>query len=52
MTPDKIKLLLESYYSGDISPDDYEILLSTMREAKNLPPELENECRMLLTVDS
>ena len=52
MTPDKIKLLLESYYAGDISPDDYEILLSTMREAKNLPPELENECRMLLTVDS
>lgn len=52
MTPDKIKLLLESYYSGDISPDDYEILLSTMREAKNLPPELENERRMLLTVDS
>lgn len=52
MTPDKIKLLLASYYSGDISPDDYEILLSTMREAKNLPPELENERRMLLTVDS
>lgn len=52
MTLDKIKLLLESYYSGDISPDDYETLLSMMRQKKDLPPELENERRILLTVDS
>lgn len=52
MAPDKIKLLLESYYSGDISPEDYETLLSEMKEAKGLPPELEIECRILLSVDS
>lgn len=52
MTLDKIKLLLESYYSGDISPEDYEMLLSSMKEIDNLPPELENERRMLLAVDS
>lgn len=52
MTPDEIKILLESYYSGDISPDDYVTLLSEMKEAKDLPPELENERRILLSVDS
>lgn len=52
MTLDKIKLLLESYYSGEISPEDYEMLLSSMKEIDDLPPELENERRMLLAVDS
>ncbi|WP_303032276.1 hypothetical protein [uncultured Duncaniella sp.] len=52
MTTDEIKILFESYYSGDISPDDYETLLSVMKEAKDLPPELEKECRILLKVDS
>lgn len=52
MAPDEIKILLERYYSGDMSPDDYETLLSAMKEAKDLPPELENECRILLSVDS
>lgn len=52
MAPDEIKILLESYYSGDISPDDYETLLSEMKEAKDLPPELEYERRILLSVDS
>lgn len=52
MTLDKIKLLLESYYSGEISPEDYEMLLSSMKEIDDLPPELENERRILLAVDS
>lgn len=52
MATDKIKTLLERYYAGDISPDDYETLLSEMKAAKDLPPELENECRLLLSVDS
>lgn len=52
MKPEKIRLLLKSYYTGDISPKDYEILLSAIKEAKNLPPELEAERRMLLAVES
>lgn len=52
MKPERIRLLLESYYSGDISPKDYETLLSAIKEAKNLPPELEAERRMLLAVES
>lgn len=52
MKPERIKLLLESYYSGDISPTDYETLISAIKEENNLPPELEAERRMLLAVES
>lgn len=48
----RIKHLLERYYSGDISPDDYQELLSFLKENNELPPELETECRMLLAVDA
>lgn len=47
-----IKDLLDRYYSGDISPDDYEILLSTLKECGELTPDLEMERRMLLAVQS
>lgn len=47
-----IKDLLDRYYSGDISPDEYGILLSALKDCGELTPELEMERRMLLAVQS
>lgn len=52
MEQNKIEYLLEKYYSGEISPDDYEKLLSILKEPRNLAPELEAERRILLAIES
>ncbi len=40
------------YYSGEISSDDYKALLSLLKEARDLSPELETECRIFLAIES
>lgn len=52
MEADKLKILLGKYYSGDIMPDEYQSLLATLKEADKLTPELEDERRMLLAIES
>ncbi len=47
-----LKILIDRYYSGDISPDEFEVLLSAFKENICLPPELENERRMFLAIES
>lgn len=49
---DKIKTLLDKYYSGIISPDEYGILISALKEDESLAPELEAEKRMFLSIES
>lgn len=52
METDKLKILLGKYYSGDIMPDEYQSLLSILKETEELSPELEAERRILLEIDS
>lgn len=52
MDADRIKELLDKYYSGDILPEEYQILISALTEADELIPELEAERRILLAIDS
>lgn len=48
----KINRLLDKYYSGEILPEEYESLLSFLKEARDLTPELEAERRMLIAIDA
>lgn len=52
MTPYRIKFLIDKYYSGEISPDDYEALLSALKEVGELTPELDAEREILLAIES
>lgn len=52
MEADKLKILLDEYYAGDILPNEYQLLLSALKEADELSPELEAERRMLLAIES
>lgn len=52
MDADRIKKMLDKYYSGDILPEEYQILISALTEADELIPELEAERRILLAIDS
>lgn len=52
MDANRIKKMLDKYYSGDILPEEYQILISALTEADELIPELEAERRILLAIDS
>lgn len=52
MEADRLKILLEKYYTGEILPNEYQSLLSALKEADELSPELEAERRMLLAFES
>ena len=52
MDATKIRHLFDLYYSGDITPEEYESLLSFLKEARDLTPELEAERRMLMAIDA
>lgn len=52
MEADKLKILLGEYYAGDILPNEYQFLLSALKEADELSPELDAERRMLLAIES
>lgn len=52
MKSDRIEFLLNRYYSGEISPDEYEELISAFKEFGNLTPELEIERRILFAIES
>ncbi|MCI9607304.1 MAG: hypothetical protein HFJ94_03910 [Muribaculaceae bacterium] len=52
MDVDKIKKMLDKYYSGNILPEEYQILISVLKEADELIPELEAERRILLAIES
>lgn len=52
MESDRIKILLDKYYSGEISPNEYEILLSALKEYGGMTPELEAERKMFLAIES
>lgn len=48
----KLKILLDKYYSGDILPDEYQTLLSSINENIELSPELDAERKMFLAIES
>lgn len=48
----KIIRLLDRYYSGEISPEEYETLISFFKKTKDLTPELEAERRMLIAIET
>ena len=48
----KLKVLLDRYYSGDILPDEYQTLLSCLKDNVELAPDLEAEQKMLLAIES
>lgn len=52
MVADKLKILIDKYYSGDILPDEYQHLLSVLKDAGELTPELEAERNMFLAIES
>ena len=52
MEADRLKILLEKYYTGEILPNEYQSLLSALKEADELSPELKAERRMLLAFES
>lgn len=52
MEAHKLKILLDKYYSGDILPDEYLHLLSVLKDAGELTPELEAERNMFLAIES
>lgn len=52
MESNRIKILLDKYYSGEISPNEYEILLSALKEYGGMTPELEAERKMFLAIES
>ncbi len=52
MEADRLKILLEKYYTGDILPNEYQSLLSALKESDELAPELNAERRMLLAIES
>lgn len=47
----EIRTLLESYYDGSLSPEGMAELRRLLGAAPSLPPELEVERRMLMTID-
>lgn len=49
---DKLKELLDSYYSGDISPEDYRILLSAMEGNDQVSAEMKMEQKMFEAIES
>ena len=52
MESDRIKILLDKYYSGEISPNEYKILLSALKKYGGMTPELEADCKMFLAIES
>ena len=52
MDVDKIKKLLDKYYSGDILPEECQVLISMLKETDDLIPELDAERRMFLAIES
>ncbi len=52
MEADRLKILFEKYYTGDILPHEYQYLLSALKECDELAPELDAERRMLLAIES
>ena len=52
MEESKIKILLDKYYSGDILPDEYKTLRSSLNENVKLSPELDAERKMFLSIES
>lgn len=51
MTKAEIKIMLDRYYSGDISPEEHETLISELKDIR-ATPELETERKMLLALAS
>lgn len=52
MEATKLKLLIDKYYSGDILPDEYQTLLSSLKKNAELTPELNAERHILLAIES
>lgn len=52
METDEITVLLDRYYSGSISPEEYKVLLKALDESDALPPELEAERKMFRAIRS
>lgn len=52
MEVDRLKILFDKYYSGDILQNEYQSLLSELKESDELAPELDAERRMLLAIES
>lgn len=52
MEVEKIKELMERYYSGDILPDEYNTLKETLLNSNKLTPELEIERKAFAFIDS
>lgn len=52
MEADRLKILLGKYYTGDILPNEYQSLLSALKDSDELAPELDAERRMLLAIES
>lgn len=52
MEPNRIKCLLNKYYSGEISPEDYKVLLTALKEDVDMAPELDTDRNVLLAIES
>ncbi len=50
MRKDEITVLLDKYYSGNISPKEYKELISALEGSSALPPELEAEREMFRAI--
>lgn len=51
MTKAEIRIMLDRYYSGDISPEEHETLISELKDIK-ATPEFETERKTLLALAS
>lgn len=52
MGSNKIDILLEKYYSGEISPNDYKLLLSELEKDGDSTFDMESERKMLFDIES
>lgn len=52
MESNRINFLLDKYYSGEISPKEYDALLSALNEVGNTMPELEAERKIFHAIES
>ncbi len=52
MEVEMIKKLLDQYYSGEISPLDYDMLRSASETADEFPPEIRKELVIFRTIES
>lgn len=52
MESNRINFLLDKYYSGEISPEDYKVLLTALKEDVDMMPDLDTDRKVLLAIES